>query len=200
MTVTRERFDQGMTYDEFKSAMTRNRDRFEHNERAVEITDEDGAPFARLKSRLPVLVLAEDWCGDVVANLPVLGRLAMETGKLDLRVFPRDENPDLMDLYLNQGKYRSIPVFAFFVGEFRELGRFIERPASVTARRAAQRTEIYASDQAFGRPESPVDQLADDVRERLTQRLQAGRDELAPFANREVIREIRDIVERAAAA
>ncbi len=199
MTVTREQFEQGMTYDEFKSAMTRNRERFEENERAVEITGEDSAAFARLGGRVHVLVLAEDWCGDVVANLPVLGRLAQETGKLDVRVFPRDENPDLMDLYLNKGEFRSIPVFAFFDDDFREIGRFIERPASVTERRGAQRSEIYASDGAFGRPESPVDQLAADVRERLTRRLQAGREELAPFANREVIREIRKIVERAAA-
>lgn len=199
MTVTLERFVTGMTYDEFKAAMTRNRDRFEDNERAVAISDDDRRAFAGLNRSARVLVLAEDWCGDVVANLPVLGRLSKESGKLDLRVFARDENPDLMDQYLNQGKYKSIPVFVFFDDEFRELGRFIERPASVTARRAAQRGDIYRSDPAFGSPDSPVDQLADDVRERLTEKLQAGRDELAPFANQEVVREIREIMERAAA-
>ena len=199
MTVTRERFEKGMTYDQFKANMTRNRERLEQNERSVEITHGDKAAMAKLNKPLNVLVLAEDWCGDVIANLPVLGRLAKETGKLELRVFPRDENPDLMDLYLNQGKYRSIPVFAFFDDAFREIGRFIERPASVTARRAAQRAEIYASDDAFGRPDAPADQLAPDVRERLTDKLQAGREELAPFANREVIAEILAIVERASA-
>ena len=199
MTVTRERFEKGMTYEEFKAGMTRNRERLDQNERSVEITRDDKAALAKLGRPLNVLVLAEDWCGDVIANLPVLGRLAKDSGKLELRVFPRDENPDLMDLYLNQGKYRSIPVFAFFDDDFREIGRFIERPASVTARRTAQRAEIYASDDAFGSPEAPVDQLASDVRERLTQKLQAGRDELAPFANREVVREILAIVERASA-
>ncbi|MFN2520522.1 MAG: thioredoxin family protein [Candidatus Limnocylindria bacterium] len=199
MTVTAERFATGMTYDDFKAAMTRNKDRFEENERAVEISAEDRVALARLARPLKVLVLAEDWCGDVIANLPVLGRLAQETGRLDLRVFPRDANPDLMDMYLNQGKYRSIPVFAFFDDDFREIGRFTERPASVTMRRAAQRREIYASDDAFGNPDSPVDQLSPEVREKLTQRLQAGREDLAPFANREVIREILEIVERAPA-
>ncbi len=132
MAVTRERFESGMTYDEWKAGMTRNRERFEALEGRVEISPDDLAAFRRLPRPLNVLVLAEDWCGDVINNLPVLGRLAAESGKLNLRVFLRDQNPDLMDQYLNQGQYRSIPVFAFFDDEFRELGRWIERPASVT--------------------------------------------------------------------
>jgi thiol-disulfide isomerase/thioredoxin len=132
MTVTRERFEKGMTYDEFKAGMTRNRERLEQNERSVDITGDDKAAFAKLSKPLNVLVLAEDWCGDVIANLPVLGRLAQETGKLELRVFPRDENPDLMDLYLNQGKYRSIPVFAFFDENMTEIARLLERPKEQT--------------------------------------------------------------------
>ena len=33
--VTRERFEQGMTYDEFKAQMTRNQERFAANERGL---------------------------------------------------------------------------------------------------------------------------------------------------------------------
>lgn len=41
---------------------------------------------ADLDRPLHVLVLAEDWCGDVIANLPVLGRLAAESGTFDVVV------------------------------------------------------------------------------------------------------------------
>jgi len=35
MAVTRERFEQGLTYDQFKAHMTRNQERFEENERQL---------------------------------------------------------------------------------------------------------------------------------------------------------------------
>ncbi len=85
MTVTRERFAQGLTYDAYKAQMTRNRERFAINEQTVELRSDDIAFFAGLAGPLHVLVLAEDWCGDVIANLPVLGRLAAESSTFDLR-------------------------------------------------------------------------------------------------------------------
>ena len=198
MTIDRARFASGMTYDAYKAQMTRNRDRFEENERRFELRPEDVAAFREL-SPLNVLVLAEDWCGDVIANLPVLGRLAQASGRLDIRVFLRDQNDDLMQRWLNQGKYKSIPVFVFYDEAFRELGHWIERPASVTALRARRREEIFAAHPEFGSPDAPVDQLSDEVRAKLQDELQRMRDETAPFANREVVRELRELVTRVAA-
>jgi hypothetical protein len=199
MSVDRRRFEQGLTYEAFKARMTRNRERFEENERRVQIAPEHVAAFRQLEAPLHVLVLAEDWCGDVIANLPVLGRLAQESGKLDLRIFLRDENDDLMERYLNQGKYKSIPVFVFFDERFREIGHWIERPASVTELRGQRRREIFARNPEFGSPDAPVDQLPDDVRARLSEALQRMRDETTPFANAEVVRELRDLVSPVAA-
>ncbi|MBX6770324.1 MAG: thioredoxin family protein [Chloroflexi bacterium] len=199
MAVTRERFEQGMTYAAFKAQMTRNRERFEENERRFTPDPADLAVFQQLPRPLNVLVLAEDWCGDVIANLPILGKLAEASGKLNLRIFLRDQNLDLMDQYLNQGKFRSIPVFVFFDDNFNEIGRFIERPASVTELRARRRLEIYARHPEFGSPDAPVDQLPEDVRQRLQAELAAMREETTPFANAEVVRELRAIVERVAA-
>jgi len=49
-----------------------------------------------------------------------------------MRIFLRDKNKELMDQYLNQGMYRSIPVFAFFDENMKEVARFIERPPAQT--------------------------------------------------------------------
>jgi len=199
MSIDRARFEQGLTYEAFKAQMTRNRDRLEENERRAQLRPEDVAAFRDLPRPLHVLVLAEDWCGDVLANLPVLGRLARESGKLDLRIFLRDQNDDLMQRYLNQGKYKSIPVFAFFDEDFHEVGHWIERPASVTELRAKRRREVFAQNPEFGSPDSPVDQLPEETRARLQTELQRMRDETAPFANGEVVRELRELVNRVAA-
>ena len=197
MAITAERFNQGLTYDAYKNQMTRNRERLEENEKKFSPTPADLAAFKNLSQPLNVVAIAEDWCGDVIANLPILGRLAQETGKLNVRVFLRDQNLDLIDQYLKQGKYRSIPVFVFFDQSFNEIGHFTERPDSVTELRAQKREEIFAQHPEFGSPTAPPDQLPEDVRARLNQALTAMREETTPFANAEVVREIRAIVERA---
>jgi len=198
MTVDRARWDKGITYDEFKAAMTRNQERFAENESRVALDPETVRTFKSLPKPLRVLVLAEEWCGDVVANLPILGRLDKEVPALDVRIFYRDQNLDLMERWLNQGKYQSIPVFVFFDENFRELGHWIERPASVTERRAAERKKIFAAHPEFGSPDAPVDQLPEDVRTRLQGELQKMREGMVSFANGEVQRELRELVSKVA--
>jgi thioredoxin family protein len=199
-TIDRARFATGLTYDEYKDQMTRNRERVEANEARVEIDPQDLEAFRSLNGPIHVLALAEDWCGDVIANLPVLGKLAREAGTLDLRIFLRDQNKDLMQRYLNQGKYESIPVFAFFDDAFEEIGVFIERPASVTERRTEQRRKLHAEHPEFGVYGAPADALPEDVRARLTAEITRLRDEDVSWSNREVIRALREIVERSPAA
>ena len=83
---------------------------------------------------------------------------------------------------------------------FREIGAFIERPASVTRERAARRLAIYASDPAFGDPDAPAADLPDDVRARLLGALQKMRADLKPWADGEVVRDLRAILAKAVVA
>jgi selT/selW/selH-like putative selenoprotein len=197
MPVTRERFAQGMTYEEYKAQMTRSRDRFDANEQAVELRSDDIAFFADLDGPLHVLVLAEDWCGDVIANLPVLGRLAAESGTFDMRVFLRDQNLDLIDQYLKDGQFRSIPVFVFFDAAFRELGHWSERPARMTELQSAMRRDLFANDPLLAgfAADTPIAQLPEDARLRVMQASNTFRAEHRVLSNHEVVREIRAIIE-----
>jgi len=195
MSVTQERFEQGLTYEAYKAQMTRNQDRFLANEETVELNAEDVAFFAGLS--LNVLVIAEDWCGDVINNLPVLGRLAAESGTLNLRVFLRDENLDLIDQYLKDGQFRSIPVFVFFDQHFNQLGYWIERPAAVRAATERFRADLFKNDPVLSgfSPDTSVAQLPEDARLRLTQAMNTFREEQRVFSDHEVVRELRTIVE-----
>ena len=200
MAMDRARFSTGLTYGQYKDQMTRNRERVDANEGRVAIDPADLEAFRALNGPIHVLALAEDWCGDVIANLPVLGVLERESGTLDVRVFLRDQNKDLMQKYLNQGKYESIPVFVFFDDAFNELGVFTERPASVTERRAEQRKQIHTEHPEFGEHGGSVDTLAEDVRAKLTAEITKRREDDVAWANREVIKALREIVEREPAA
>ncbi|MPZ15494.1 MAG: thioredoxin family protein [Chloroflexi bacterium] len=193
MAVTRERFNQGLTYEEYKASMTRNRDQLEENERNLELSDADLAPFRSLPETRDVLVLAEDWCADVIANLPILGRISEESGNLNLRVFVRDQNKDLTSQFMN-GPYESIPVFAFFDKNFNQVGLWIERPKSLTELRDQKRSEIYAGNPEFGSPDAPVSELPEETRTRLQRAIQQMRGETAEFGRRQVVRELGAIV------
>jgi hypothetical protein len=192
--VSQERFAQGMTYDEFKAGMTRNQDRFAENERILSLAAEDVAALAALPQPVNVLVLAEDWCGDVVDNLPVLGGLATASGKLTIRVFLRDKNLDVMDQYLKDGKFRSIPVFVFFDAAFHELGYFTERPESVTARRAASRRALSAQHPELGSPDVSIADLSEETRVLLKSLQAEDREREKPLDNQDVVNAIRAIV------
>jgi hypothetical protein len=196
MSVTRERFEQGLTYDAYKAQMTRNQERFAANEQQLALDPADLAAFQHLPQPLNVLVIAEDWCGDVINNLPILGRIAAESGKLNLRVFLRDQNLDLIDQYLKEGKFRSIPVFVFFDDQFREIGRFIERPASVTERNEAYRQQMYAEHPEFGSPDASISELPEEVRTALSEATATWREESRPLNNQDVVRDLRAIVEQ----
>jgi selT/selW/selH-like putative selenoprotein len=196
MAITNERFAQGLTYEEYKAQMTRNRERLEENERTVELDSEDLAFFSGLPAPLNVVAIAEDWCGDVIANLPVLARLATESGTLNVRVFLRDQNLDLIDQYLKEGKFRSIPVFAFFDQGFQPIGHWIERPRRMTELMAEMRRTLFANHPALAgvAPGTPMGEMPEEARLALSQANANFRAENRGLADREVVRELRAIV------
>jgi hypothetical protein len=128
--VTQERFEQGMPLQQYVDQMGMNRERFVRALAAVTITPADRQVLERLGRPRRVLVITEDWCGTSLMHVPFVAKLIEGISDVELRVFLRDQNPDLMDQYLKKGLYRSIPVIAFFDERMRELARFIEeRPA-----------------------------------------------------------------------
>ena len=199
MGVSRERFESGLTFEQWKAQMTRNRERHDANESGLPLTEADLAPFKNLPRKVNVMMLAEDWCGDVIANTPIVGRIASEVDTLNLKVFLRDQNEDLMNQYLKEGKYKSIPAVVFYDDDFNELGIWHERPASVTKLREEQRQALYRDNPDFGSPSDPPDKLPEDARIRLTQAIAQMRDETKPFADKEVVRELGEIAKGIAA-
>jgi thiol-disulfide isomerase/thioredoxin len=199
MAVTREQFESGLTYDAYKAQMTRNREQVEQNEKDLQFKPEDVQAFRSLPQPVNVLALAEDWCGDVVANLPVLGKLAEEAGgKLNVRIHLRDQEPgtEIMDQHLNKGQFKSIPTLIFLDGQFNELGVWVERPDSVTKLREEKRLALYAQHPEWGDPSTPIAELPEDIRTQVQQATGALRNETKPFSNAEVVRELREIVQR----
>ena len=125
-------FLQGQTPDQFIAAAGDNRPRFEAQlaESAREVAARGAA--AGLPPNLNLLVIAEPWSGDVLYYLPPILALAREAG-WEVRIFHRDEHPELIEPYRKEGLYRSIPVVVFYDASFTELSAWIERPAKATS-------------------------------------------------------------------
>jgi len=120
--------------------------KFSHYQDAP-LTAEDIAFFqnaaAKPNGPVKVLAIAEAWCGDVYRELPTMARIA-EAASMTLRVFLRDQNADIMDEFLLNGKSRAIPVFVFYTEDLRYITHFTERSASAHAELAAIADQVKA--------------------------------------------------------
>ena len=128
--MTPERFAEGLTFSQYLAQMRSNKERFEKRMADAEITPADREALRGRK--LKVLVITEDWCGDALVGFPALARLVEDAPDVEMRVFLRDANPDVMDQYLKKGLYRTIPVIVFFDEQMNELARYMERQDVVT--------------------------------------------------------------------
>lgn len=82
--------------------------RMKRLDKTIKISEETILEFQKVKEPQTWLVITEGWCGDAAQNLPVLNKIAATTDKIDLKIVLRDENLELMDLFLTNGG-RSIP-------------------------------------------------------------------------------------------
>ena len=127
-----ERFSAARTFPDFLSRAVANADLWRAVYAHARVDDAPLARAASLGGPWHLLVLVEDWCGDAVNTLPVLGRLAEHAPNIDLRVLGRDTNLDLMDAHLTNGS-RSIPVVMILDAMYRERAWWGPRPAELQA-------------------------------------------------------------------
>jgi hypothetical protein len=127
-----ERFSAGQTFPDFLSHAVANAELWRAVFARAHAEDAALARAASLGGPWHLLVLVEDWCGDAVNTLPVLGRLAEHAPNIDLRVLGRDTNLDLMDAHLTKGS-RSIPVVMILDATYQERAWWGPRPAELQA-------------------------------------------------------------------
>ena len=197
--VTAARFEQGLRYTDFVAQAAVNRDKFEQFYNNPALTADD-VSFFRKAGALPngpakILALAEAWCGDVYRELPTAARIAEAAG-MELRIFLRDENPDIMDEFLsNGGKSRAIPVFVFYTADLAYITHFTERSATAHAGLAKALEEARAK---LNLPASATfGNVPDDVRQTFLAELISR---IAPHSDqwrKDAIQEMRQLLSQA---
>lgn len=124
----------GLKPQQFIDSMEKNQDKFLEWYNSFEWENEDDKEFFdSLNNRddLRCLIVASDWCGDVVRNIPVVFR-ALENSGIPVEVLIMEQNLDVIDRFLTGGG-RAIPIVIITdTGGF-VLGHWGPRPKHVQA-------------------------------------------------------------------
>lgn len=126
------KFRTGISPQQFMDGMQKNKEAFQHGYESFEwLNAEDREFFESLNYRddLRILILMEDWCGDVVRSVPVIFR-ALEVTGLETEVLIVEEHQDVMDHFLTMGG-RSVPIVIVADSGGVVLGQWGPRPAHV---------------------------------------------------------------------
>jgi len=122
----------GLTPQQFVEGMTKNQDKFQSWYDRFQWNDAELEEFYESlnhRDDLRCLIIAADWCGDVVRNIPVVFR-AMDKAGIPTEVLIMEEHLDLMDQHLTMGG-RAIPVVLFTDTGGHLLGKWGARPKHV---------------------------------------------------------------------
>ena len=138
------RFGKGLTWKDYMAQMGDTKARTETNYANSKLTDDERKFFSSVTGVKYVMMLAENWCGDVHRNSPLIAHICEAMPSAELRVFLRDQNADLRDIFLNNG-YQSIPVVVFFDKDWNEIGRWMERAHGATGAATAIRARTLGA-------------------------------------------------------
>lgn len=104
-----------------------NLQRMRRVEKTFTVSDELKQLLSAIKTKQNWVVITEGWCGDSAQNLPALAKIAKVNLLIELQIIERDDNLEIMDLYLTNGT-RSIPMLISFDETGNELFRWGPRP------------------------------------------------------------------------
>ena len=118
-----------------------NQERLQRTYSKFTLTQTEAQQVSKLAPQTWILI-GESWCGDVNSSLPVIAKLAQASaGAITLRIILRDQNPDVMNLYLSPTGGRSIPKLIIFNIDGQEVGNWGSRPQGLNKLAAAWKEE-----------------------------------------------------------
>ncbi len=126
MALSEDKFNQGMSTEEYIQQIKVNKQPFVDVYDSVEIPAATRTFFDGLNEPLRLAVFTADWCGDALSTTPAILNLADSTGLLSLKVFNRDEELELTDSFLPENRAGTVPVFVVLDSSMNEIARFVE--------------------------------------------------------------------------
>ncbi len=124
--ISQEKFDQGMTTQQYIDQIKVNKDPFVTIYETVRIPADSLSLFNGLSEPLKLAVFTADWCGDAVSTTPVILKLADSTPNISVQVFNRDDELELSNSFLPEHRAGTVPIFVVMDQDMNQVVRFIE--------------------------------------------------------------------------
>jgi len=105
--------------------------RMKRLDKTLQISEDTITTINSIKEPQTWLTITEGWCGDAAQNLPVINKIAAINPNINLKVVLRDENLELMDLFLTNGG-RAIPKLIALDAEHNVIFTWGPRPSVAT--------------------------------------------------------------------
>jgi hypothetical protein len=132
-SVLSDAIARSQTFAQYAATMPSNAEALDDTYHAVKFTEEERQAIASIGSPLTVLALVEEWCPDVIANLPIFARIEDLNPLVSLDVLYRPEHEAVATAYSSAVTGRShIPTYVLLDVGRRELAVLIERPQAIT--------------------------------------------------------------------
>jgi hypothetical protein len=122
--------------------------RMKRLDKTIKISEETIAEMNTINEPQTWLVIAEGWCGDAAQNLPVIHKIAETTNLIDFKVVLRDDNEDLMNLFLTNGG-KAIPKLIILDKDNNVINTWGPRPTVATQMVADYKAEHGVIDAKF---------------------------------------------------
>ncbi len=101
--------------------------RMDRWDKYTKLSDETIGAIKADKRKLDILVITEGWCGDSAQITPVIEQIINQNPNWKTHYILRDDNLDIMDMFLTNGKSRSVPMF-ILIENGEVVGKFGPRP------------------------------------------------------------------------
>lgn len=105
--------------------------RMKRLDKTIKISEDTITQIQSINEPQTWLVITEGWCGDAAQNLPVINKIADVNKNIDLKLVLRDDNNDLMNLFLTNGG-KSIPKLIALDKENNVIDTWGPRPSTAT--------------------------------------------------------------------
>ncbi|MCW5515005.1 thioredoxin family protein [Muriicola sp. Z0-33] len=106
--------------------------RFKRWDKTFRVPQEEAEYIKKWDRPVYWLVLTESWCGDAAPTMPVMAKVAELNKNIDFKVLFRDENLELMDLFLTNGAMSIPKLIMLDANTLEVLGNWGPRPSKAT--------------------------------------------------------------------
>ena len=80
-----------------------NNKRMKRWDKTIKVSEEAKAKIASFNKSTTWLIITESWCGDAAHVIPVINRVAELNPNINIRIVLRDDNLELIDMFLTNG-------------------------------------------------------------------------------------------------